>query len=52
MTFKFNELNTVTIWNISDKVRDDNAAIKFCQRYGLLRKTPNCAIHGTAYVLE
>ena len=52
MAYKFDELNTVNIWNIYDKVRDDNAAIKFCQRYGLLRQTPNCAIHGTAYVLE
>ena len=52
MAYKFDELNTVNIWNIYDKVRDNNAAIKFCQRYGLLRQTPNCAIHGTAYVLE
>ena len=52
MAYNFNELNTVNIWNINDKVRDDNATIKFAQSYGLLRQTPNCAIHGTAYVLE
>ena len=38
MEYKFNELNTVNIWNIYDKVWDGNAAIKFCQRYGLLDK--------------
>ena len=52
MAYNFDKLNTINIWNIYDKVLDDNAAIKFCQRYRLLRQTPNCAIHGTAYVLE
>ena len=52
MTYNIVELNTINIWNIYEKVRDHNAAIKFCQRYRLLRQTPNCAIHGTAYVLE
>ena len=52
MAYNFDKLNTVNRWNIYDKVRDDNAAIKFSQRYGLLRQTPNCAIHGTAYLLR
>ena len=39
MAYNFDELNTVNIWNIYEKVREDSAAIKFCQRYGLLRQT-------------
>ena len=42
MAFNFDELNIVNIWNINDKVRDDNTAIEFCQRYGLLRKSFPC----------
>ena len=50
MAYNFDKLNTVNIWNINDKVREDNAGIKFAQSYGLLKQTSNCAIHATIAV--
>ena len=52
MSYNFDKLNTVNIWNINHKVWDDNAAIIFAHCYWLLRQTTNCAIHGTAYVMN
>ena len=57
MAYNLDELNTVYIyiyiyiWSIYDKVRDDNLAIKFCQRYELLRQTLIVRFTGQ-YVLQ
>ena len=41
------ELNTVDIFNIHDKLLDDNTTIEFCKTSGRLRHTPQCAVHFT-----
>ena len=47
MAYNFDELNAVEIFNIHEKLRDDNTTIEFCQTYGLLRHTPYCPLHET-----
>ena len=52
MAYNFDELNAVEIFNIHEKLRDDNTTIEFCQTYGLLRHTPYCPLHETEYNLN
>ena len=46
MAYNFDELNTVNIWNINDKVREDNAAVMYV-REGARPLRPYCTYFGS-----
>ena len=51
MAYNFDELNSVNIFNIHEKLQDDTT-IEFCQTYALIRHTSQYALHETEYTLE
>ena len=38
----FNDLLTMKLWDVSEHTQNEEGAIDFAQRYGLIRSTPTC----------